>query len=261
MKELCQKIHMPAEVTRRLLALEESGFAAPDLTGLTDPAAWKEAHDRLRSALAPDPDGFRELYCMLLCAKNAKAEYSRLGIPETVYYDTMACFSRFVREHMESYGRHGFDRGFWTVRQISCRLLRIGLLEFELVEGAVSLHIPSDAPLDPAAVSASLQAGRALISDTFPSWKDAPMVCHSWLLSPILKEFLPEGSNILRFQNRFRLQILPAPTDSFLLWVFKNPTLPPQELPEDTSLQRKLKAFLLGGGTYPDAKGTLWDES
>lgn len=261
MKELCQKIHMPPEVTRQLLTLEESGFTSPDLGALTNPETWEEAHDRLTAVLAPDPDGFRELYCMLLSAKTAKGEYIRLGISETVYYDTMACFSRFVREHKESYGRYGFDRGFWTVRQISCKLFRIGLLEFELVDGAISLHIPSDSPLDPVSVSASLQAGRALINDTFPAWKDVPMVCHSWLLSPLLKEFLPEDSNILRFQNRFRIQVLPTPTDSFLQWVFKNPDLPPEALPENTSLQRKLKAFLLNGGAYPDAKGTLLDET
>ena len=42
-----------------------------------------------------------------------------------------------------------------------------------------------------------------------------------------------------------------------LQWVFKNPDLSPEELPEDTSLQRSLKAFLLAGGTFLNGEGFL----
>ena len=55
-------------------------------------------------------------------------------IPEGIWLATMRCYPRFIAEHRRSYGRDGFDRGNWTVRQAGCRLFRIGELEYELFE-------------------------------------------------------------------------------------------------------------------------------
>lgn len=41
------------------------------------------------------------------------------------------------------------------------------------------------------------------------------------------------------------------------LWVFKNPRLPKEELPEDSGLQRKLKRFFLDGGEFLEGRGFL----
>ena len=54
------------------------------------------------------------------------------------------------------------------------------------------------------------------------------------------KEFLPENSNILRFQELFDIVPDAVSGKDVLLWVFKNPKLPPENYPEDTGLQRKL---------------------
>ena len=62
-------------------------------------------------------------------------------LPEDVWLDTMKCFSRFVGEHRNSYGWEGFDRGFWTVRQVRASLFRLGELEYEMVESGERKHI------------------------------------------------------------------------------------------------------------------------
>lgn len=86
-----------------------------------------------------------------------------------------------------------------------------------------------------------------------------PIHCNFWLLSPTLKELLPEESHILQFQKSFRITPL-GKSDCYRLWVFKNPNLPVQEFPENTSLQRRLKAYLLDGGAFLDAEGILIQE-
>ena len=43
----------------------------------------------------------------------------------------------------------------------------------------------------------------------------------------------------------------------FLEWVTKRPVGPFEELPEETTLQRKLKAYLLSGKTYYYGMGVL----
>lgn len=264
MKQLCEAIHMPEEATRAILEADRTIAPDLDLTALTREESWAEGRKSVKEHLGEDPDGFRELACMLRCALSARETFGDLGFREEVYYDTMACFTRFVTEHMESYGRYGFDRGFWTVRQVSCKLFRIGALEYELIsqEGkpVISLHIPSDADLSREALRSSYLTARESLDRAFPEYRSAPMYCHSWLLSPTLAELLPEDSRILGFQRSFRVTPMERYNEEYLKWVFKNPDLPMERWPEHTSLQRKLKAFLRSGGRLADARGYLTEE-
>lgn len=264
MRQLCEKLLMPVEATRAILEADRAIDPNLDLTALTREERWAEGRKALKEWLGEDPEGFKELCCMLRCALAAKGTLDALGFSEEIYYDTMACFTRFVNEHMESYGRYGFDRGFWTVRQVSCKLLRIGSLEYELIEQegkpVISLHIPSDADLSREALRSSYLAARDALGRAFPAYRDAPMYCHSWLLSPTLAQLLPEGSRILAFQRSFAVTPLEKPNQEFRKWVFKTPDLPMEQYPEHTSLQRALKRVLLNGGTLVDGKGYLVEE-
>lgn len=261
MEQLCRKIHMPDEVTRTLTDLQVTLEEYPCLSLIMQEQHWSEGLVQLKEALGEDPDGMKRLCCMLRCAMKAKADYDRLGISEEIYVATMGAFSRFVREHRESFGRYGFNRGSWTPRQVSCKLFRIGQLEYELTtlngEASVSLHIPTDVDLRPEVLRPSLKESLSTLYCLFPDYRNKPVFCHSWLLSPLLKEFLPEGANILRFQELFDITPDTVPGNDVLLWVFKNPRLPREEYPENTSLQRKLKQFFLNGGQFPEGKGFL----
>lgn len=261
MEELCRGIHMPEEVTEILLRFHRDPAFSPELTALTREETWETGLAHLRKALGDDPGGFKMLCCMLRCALDARKTYRSLGLSEEIYYDTMGCFSRFVREHRESYGCYGFDRGFWVPRQISCRLFRIGQLEYELTSlngnAIISLHIPTDAELRQEVLLPSLRSGLRELHRLFPDTAGLPVYCHSWLLSPLLQGFLPEQSNILRFQQLFDIQQDQKPGTGVLLWVFKNPRLPVEQYPENTSLQRKLKAYFRQGGSFFDGAGWL----
>ena len=85
---------------------------------------------------------------MLTAAFYSLEEYEEKGIPKEIFTDTMKCFSRFTQEHYKSYGYYGFDQGFWTGRQLSLQLFRLGELEFEktIEENqkiiVVSCHLP-----------------------------------------------------------------------------------------------------------------------
>ena len=261
MEQLCRKINMPEEVTRKLVELDSILEQYPCQELLMQEETWAEGLEQIKATLGEDPNGLKRLCCMLRCAIKAREEYDRLGISEEIYVDSMAAFSRFVREHMESYGCYGFDRGFWTTRQVSSKLFRIGQLEYELttLEGApvVSLHIPTDVDLRHESLRPSLAEGLAEFFRIFPEYADKPVYCHSWLLSPLLKDMLPPTSNILRFQEMFDITLDEKPSNDVLLWVFKNPKLPKEDLPENSSLQRKLKRFLLAGNQFLEGKGYL----
>lgn len=264
MEQLCRNINMPEEVTRQLLDIHGELPYFPCLELLMQEETWSEGLEQLKEAVGEDPSGMKRLCCMLRCALRAKALYVKLGIPEAIYTDTMAAFSRFVREDWKSYGFYGFTRTFWTTRQVSGKLFRIGQLEYELTakddEPVISLHIPTDVDLRPEVLRPSLTAGLAEFCRFFPEYADKRVYCHSWLLAPLLRDFLPECSNILQFQQLFDIECDTVPGKDVLLWVFKNPKLPKEDYPENTSLQRKLKQFFLEGGEFLEGKGYLKSE-
>ncbi len=220
-----------------------------------------------RFPVPQDTDGADHLMHQLMTAADSRRWGKWKAIPEDIWLNTMKCFPRFISEHRRSYGRDGFDRYGWTVRQIGAKLFRVGELEYELVmnesgQHCIGLHIPSDADMDPRKLNESLQQADAFLREYFPDWADAPRTCESWLLSPVLKELLPSRSRILGFQNAFDLTGTEPEDDSALEWVFhvaegQRPVTDYSTLPEDTSLQRNMKALLLRGRKPGAASGVL----
>ena len=214
----------------------------------------------------PDEDGEEELARQLMEAVRSREEGAWRRFPEEIWLSTMGCFPRFISEYRASCGRDGFDRGFWTVRQVGCRLFRIGELEYELAEdsgeGYISLHIPSDAVLDAGRLNDSLERAKAFLRDNFPERYGERFLCESWLLSPALEDLLPADSRIRRFRRAFTITDIFPDDDSALQWVFgtaekQKDTVVPEDLPEKTSLQRAMKARLLSGGKPGSAIGIL----
>lgn len=284
LKELCDKISMPAEATDGILRYErlsDDGSLRASMEKLFRTATWKAGLAELKQHIGEDTGGFGILACELSCALKTFEMYEEHGISEEIYVDTMKCFSRFVKEHKESYGSYGFDREWWTPRQISGLLFRIGELEYEVAEipdtdntrstggreagesneneGCIWLHIPSDARLTAEAIEGSVHMARQFFAEKFPMYVGAKIRCESWLLSPTLKEVLPPSSKILGFQDYFVTKSLGIDEGEFMTWVFKRPDIPLKDLPESTSLQRNLKSYLLSGGKVTAAEGTLKD--
>lgn len=272
--QVADRIDLPAEVRDVLRRIDESGETLTDegaaaVRGLADPQQCRESWTSLKTVLDDDPDGWHMLYWMLFAAGQFTfPEYCRIGIPDGVFDATMACFTRFIGEHRVSYGRYGFDRDFWTYRQLSARLFRLSELEFELADGdnvpavagtprVVNMHIPSDARIDPDHCDQSIARSRSFFARFFPDWAGLPYMCESWLLSPALEQLLPPHSHILGFQHRFRILEIHPDAQDWREWVFQRSSAPLEDLPERTSLQRNMKQFLLGGGKVGTGTGRL----
>lgn len=212
-------------------------------------------------------DGAAILLRQLAEALESRARGAWKPIPEEIWLDTLKCYPRFVSEHRRSYGRDGFDRYRWTVRQAAAKLFRVGELEYELdrlapEEKAVSLHIPSDARLEPDRLNVSLRMADSFLRTYFPDWADKKRICESWLLSPKLRDLLPPSSRILRFQRAFDPVETDPEDDSALEWVFyvaggQREGLDVRTLPEVTALQKSMKALLLSGEKPGSARGVL----
>jgi len=264
MKELCRKIDLQLEMTEKVLACHENfkyESVRPYLEKLYNRQTWEEGVKSLDKNFGEDPAGIKMLTCMLACALNIHETYEEKGIPEEIFIETMKFFSRFIGEHFVTYGTYSFVLGWWAPRLISANEFRIGELEYEIVDEngikSIQIHIPADAVMKQSKLRQSYLNARQFLTHYYPEYADADMLCGSWLLSPALNELLPEDSNILTFQKSFEVDYVDYESNGFLRWVYKKEDIPWEQLPEDTTLQRRMKAYILNNGKIGWAFGKL----
>lgn len=260
-QSLCRRIRMPEPMAEQVMrACQVLVFEdVPPLFLLMNEDTGLKGFQDLSKVLEDDSFGVKQLACQLHCACLRYETYREMGIPENIYFDTMSCYSRFVTECLYYKGGYQFDRGWWTWRQLSMKLFRLGQLEYELKpDGTVAMHIPTGTDLSAEAVDASLVQVKSFLLKFFPDYANARFTCNSWLLSPSLGELLSEESRILNFQRRFALTHTNPEAKDFVSWLFQClPDADPTGFTENTSLQRKAKQFILAGGKIGSAAGYL----
>ncbi len=262
--KLCRMLDMPEEVICRVQkASEQTDCSTIDgkIEGLTKKTEWRMAYKDLQTWIGPDERGFKMLSCMMKAVQMSYAGYQEAGIAESVFWDTMKCFTRFIKEYYAAFGYYGFDRAWWVGRQLSMQLFRIGELEyeFETEDGkrVISIHIPSDAVLTPKMCRDSYERAVSFIREFFPEAAKDKFICCSWLLSPALGELLPKDSRINCFRKGFRITEWDKESREFMQWVYKRGDIAPENLPEESLLQKNMKEYLLQGGKVGEAKGEL----
>ena len=261
---MCELISLQQEIIDKVVAFDntfDNDHVNDEIKQLLTFETSHEALKSLKDKLGEDPSGIMILTCMVRCLESTYDLYIKLGIPEQTFIDTMNCFPRFIEEHKASYGTYGFDRDWWTVRQIGMKLFRIGELEYELTyeanEKVISVHIPSNARLSIINCRESYEESQKFIRTHYPEYKDSKYICDSWLLSPALKELLPSTSNIIGFQEAFEVSEWNKEEEEFIEWVYKKRYDNYKELPVRSSLQRNMKEYLLMGGVVGAAYGQL----
>lgn len=267
--ELAGELELPGGALRRMEDVMERLLwerMEPVVGELTDPGLAEEAQQKLAElvAAAEEGSGMGRLAGMLAAACRTRQMYGQWGIPDSIFLDTMRCFPRFLRETKQITGEWIYDRSFWTWRQTSGLLFRLGTLEFEYAvqQGApvLSVHIPSDAGLTEDGLCKSYEAAGRFWTERREALcfagEPKEIWCSTWLLSPELGKLLPPGSGIRRFASGYELTQFDPDNESFYRWLFEGKRRP-EELPGRTSLQRAVKAHLAAGGTIGIAAGYL----
>lgn len=262
--ELCKLIDIPEVIQEIVVKYEkEIDFEciSNEMAQMNDPISWEKALEGLNKYLAPDEDGLKILACQLHAACCTYERYQEMGISDDIYIGTMKFFSRFLYHYNKIYGEYKYVWAWWAVRQISMQEFRIGDLEYEMTiqdnRKLISIHIASDSDMTSSNLRKSYLEAREFFANYYPEFAKVDMICGSWLLAPSLKKLLPDNSKIIQFQNSFQWTSQEDDSNGFLDWVYGRRDIPFENLPEDTSLQRKLKPYLLNGGKIEWANGTL----
>lgn len=204
------------------------------------------------------------LYVRFACEVYPK--YREKGIEDEIFDKTFYDITIWCKECYRKHQVYGLEELGWLAQSVKMNLFRLGRLQFEPVvlekdvkvdrEGqdsqnkkvsisagtqVLNVHIPAGEPLDFEACLDSFRQAEAFFGE------NQIYMCDSWLLSPHLKEVLPEDSNILKFQNLFTITSVYYAYPQAEQRIFQNVIENKQEYPEDTSLRRRAKAYILSG--------------
>lgn len=124
----------------------------------------------------------------------------------------------------------------------------------------VGIHIPDGGGLTPELVSQSFEEMKKFLETYFPDYPYKAFQCKSWLMDYQLIKLLGEQTNISRFISRFTpLTCKSAGKDVFNFIFLKNNTdnIIIEDLPENTSLERKIKQHYLEGKAIYECFGYI----
>lgn len=254
LEELMKRIHLPKEAWETVYSVRISekeydvwkGKFYQDIKQFIK--EWKDIDQRFTWAL--------NFYLKL--AMDTYEEYQKKGYADQVFDQTFYDITIWCRECYQKHGVYGLEELWWLGLSVKMGLFRLGRLQFEPIlvqkdmkgEGqeipagtkALNVHIPAGEHLDYEECQTSF--GQAL---EFFGEEYRVFVCDSWLLSPHLKELLPDTSNIIRFQELFQVTEVGYPYPQAEQRIFGEVLEDKKNYPEDTSLQRKAKEYVLSG--------------
>lgn len=148
----------------------------------------------------------------------------------------------------------------WGTYFINIRLIEVGRLQYERCENYIKIHIPANDKLDINEVKESLNNSKLYIEKYF-NMKDYKYYCNSWLLSKQIHSIVDKNSNIYKFYDLFDVEDGESCIDDILNFVYQLLEIKNYaNLPENTTLQRNIKKYLLNGNNIKLGKGILKNE-
>ena len=192
------------------------------------------------------------------CCK-LEQRYAEKGYPHALFCETLFDLRSKLDECLTVFGIYGTFVLLWFDGFFSCDRFKLGRLQFETVvleqdfPGLVSAgttvlncHIPSGLPMTMEDVMDSFaQAYR------FYGYTDTmPVMCASWMLYPPHYPLFPEGSNLQRFYQLFRLGETKDRGGNYDAWrIFGTMDEDPEKWPQRSKLQKNLCRYLKEGNT------------
>ena len=175
------------------------------------------------------------------------------GAFDATLIETDECFVGYAydeRGHLSS-GKVTLKKSDWTV------IIKGG-------DDVVGLHIPPGGGMTHELVSEAFAMAQKFLAEVFPEYDYKAFVGVSWIFDPKLAAILGEDSNITKFMKRFTSMGVKSQGLGLLNFIFLSPdpaNAVIADLPEDTSLRRKLKKVYLDGSCIYEMYGFIPKEN
>jgi hypothetical protein len=176
------------------------------------------------------------------------------------YADESGAFTPTFSEDEENYYGHGvFDnivdseKNAYPKTKWEC-VVRPG-------DNCLSIHIPSGTDISTEATMRACKSAVKIVRKFNPEKASNVIYGSSWILNPKLKDMLGENARISQFLECFtKYPMQDANGNAVFNFVFSGRPENLKELPEETSLQRKIKALYLSGGCLHKYSGVIYIE-
>lgn len=225
------------------------------------------------NAFKPDfTDGMKAQFVMFFPVWYMLEEFAcdmeKRGVDFEIIKNSVAPVCGCVKRNEAMTGEMGTSAFFfWIHKYAKGELFRINEFEYETYkhneQDYVNIHIPAKTKLDVYSNLKSFKGAMDFFEKFYPEFKMNGLMCESWLLSPQVEEVMGKPTNISRFGDMFDLyDIGDTNGDAVFRFVygFAAPYPPIEDVPEDTTLQRKLKAYMMSGKRVYAMGGTISKE-
>lgn len=199
------------------------------------------------------------------------------GVSDKISWATLQSLGSELSKARELAGVSGLGATWGMPRNFGGTSFRLGRLWFDRArpqpdppdhavlgpgQSGLNTHVPAGGPLDPDSCDESFARAQEFFPGRFPE-QVAGFGCHSWLMDDQLQSYLPESSNIIRFQRRFtrfidREQADWAVLENLFRRKYEGSQVPVallDELPQRTTLQRAIVTHLCKGGHWYNRTG------
>ena len=125
-------------------------------------------------------------------------------------------------------------------------------------DSIISVHIPALDQLTTENCESAYSKDREIFTKCYPEHGYKAFCCFSWMMEKRLRQIMGRDTNITRFADKytgFPLKSGGSAVNSFLFHVPEKVEL--SELPEDSSMQRAVKKYLLDGGMFYEKGGVF----
>ncbi len=289
-KNLVKKIEIPEEAKHEfdslVKMLDENLQFGREVDKLIMRFMFPKAHDirRFLEKLEPLSEKYGvnvntlQFVFLLLEAETMYKRYVKHNISDEIFYDTIKDLKYKLMECIECKGYNGTFVPHWFEGFYRLERFALGRFQYEhtdtdreiVTPGGIKikkgtkvlfLHIPSSGvPLTEEVRMDSYKKAYEFYKNTsFVKNGRIIFVCHSWLLYKKHYNFLPENSNIVKFMKDFYIYDGYISDTKEDLWrIFgKYENAPYNELPEDTSLKRCYKKWLVEGNDVGGGVGVI----
>ena len=273
------------------LFLEKTQF--PDAAKESILASAEQVGDKIMPILAFYEDGYKHeatvplikelseiskvheytlwMILLILAAEKARPFYKT----KEIYWNTFCDLRYKALECFDVYGIWGTFVAHWYPIFYNGTIVKLGRMEYQVKacpfkepktamgitvnpgDPILALHIPTS--FEPFDKESRMESYRMAWRYFCPDGRPLVCVCGSWLLYDKYEEVFAPGSNIASFRKEFyMLQSKESETFANSWRVFGSKhTLSTEEFPENTSLQRAFKRYMLAGGTHGNGTGVI----
>ena len=175
------------------------------------------------------------------------------------YEDDAGAFTVEFSEDEQNYYGHGSYIG-----KVSDQKETFPKSQWECVgrpgDGCLNVHIPKGSDISEETFRAAWKSACQIMKERYPEHGGGNIFAYSWIFDPKVAELLGAESKITRFQNLFARFPIRNNGRAVFTFVFPGYGDDFAKLPENTSLQRKIKKMYLDGKYIYEYAGAIFEE-